>query len=131
MELRDILNQMMDQNRQASQPAELKVGTVTATAPLAISINPSMAPIQSGLLYLTAAVVERKLSPLSHTHTLSQGSTGTGLENVVCTENGTALPADSTGITLNRGLEVGDKVLLLRVQRGQKYIVLSRVFEGG
>lgn len=120
MELKDVLYQMMDQSRQASQPAELKIGTVTATAPLAISINPAMAPIQNSLLYLTSAVVERKLSPLV-----------VGLEDVVCTENGTALPADSTGITINRALQVGDRVLLLRVQNGQKYIVLSRVFEGG
>lgn len=121
MELKDVLYQMMDQSRQASQPAELKIGTVTAAAPLAVSINPAMAPIQNSLLYLTSAVVERKLSPLV-----------AGLDDVVCcTENGTALPADSTGITINRALQVGDRVLLLRVQNGQKYIVLSRVFEGG
>lgn len=120
MELKDVLYQMMDQSRQASQPAELKIGTVTVAAPLAVSINPAMAPIQNSLLYLTSAVVERKLSPLV-----------SGLDDVVCTENGTALPADSTGITINRALQVGDRVLLLRVQNGQKYIVLSRVFEGG
>lgn len=120
MELKDVLYQMMDQSRQASQPAELKIGTVTAAAPLTVSINPAMAPIQNSLLYLTSAVVERKISPLV-----------AGLDDVVCTENGTALPADSTGITINRALQVGDRVLLLRVQNGQKYIVLSRVFEGG
>ena len=32
-------------------------------------------------------------------------------------------------IILNRALAVGDRVLLLRVQNGQRYIVLSRVFE--
>lgn len=32
-------------------------------------------------------------------------------------------------IILNRGLEVGDKVLMLRVMRGQQFIILSRVFE--
>ena len=31
-------------------------------------------------------------------------------------------------LLLNRSLAVGDKVLLLRVQSGQKYIVLSRLF---
>ena len=30
---------------------------------------------------------------------------------------------------LNRRLEEGDRVLLLRVQHGQKFIVLSRIFE--
>jgi hypothetical protein len=32
-------------------------------------------------------------------------------------------------IILNRALETGDKVLLLRVMRGQQFIILSRVFE--
>ena len=32
-------------------------------------------------------------------------------------------------IILNRALEVGDKVLMLRVMRGQQFIILSRVFE--
>ena len=32
-------------------------------------------------------------------------------------------------IILNRALEVGDKVLLLRVMRGQQFVILSRVFE--
>ncbi len=52
------------------------------------------------------------------------------LESVACIENGTPLPAGGGYITLNRALTVGDRVLLLRVQHGQKYVVLSRVFEG-
>ena len=32
-------------------------------------------------------------------------------------------------IILNRALAVGDEVILLRVQNGQKFIVLSRVFK--
>lgn len=55
----------------------------------------------------------------------------TQLSSVVCYENGTALPVQNGYIILNRALEVGDKVLLLRVQNGQKFIVLSRVFEEG
>ena len=52
------------------------------------------------------------------------------LESVACVENGSPLPADGGFITLNRALAAGDRVLLLRVQHGQKYVVLSRVFEG-
>ncbi len=95
---------------------------------------------------------------LSHTHTLTGGSTGSALGGsyasgnalagsypttealsdvestsslggVVCIENGVPLPVKDGYIILNRGLEVGDKVLLLRVQNGQKFIVLSRIFE--
>ena len=38
-------------------------------------------------------------------------------------------PVEGGYIILNRGLEAGDKVLMLRVQNGQKFLVLSRVFE--
>ena len=49
--------------------------------------------------------------------------------NIICYENGQALPVEDGYIILNRALAVGDKVLLLRVQKGQKFIVLSRVME--
>lgn len=36
---------------------------------------------------------------------------------------------DQTVITINRGLEEGDKVVMTRVSHGQQFIVLSRYFE--
>lgn len=53
-------------------------------------------------------------------------------ENFVGWENGAALPLskDKKYIILNPALKAGDKVLLLRVQSGQKFIVLSRVYGG-
>lgn len=50
----------------------------------------------------------------------------------VCTEFGENLPVDRDDerivITTNRALEKDDKVLMLRVSAGQRFIVLSRVF---
>lgn len=50
-----------------------------------------------------------------------------------CTEYGVKLSVDQdderTIITLNRGLEKGDKVIMTRVSNGQQFIVLSRYFE--
>lgn len=132
MELKDVLYQMMDNNRNASQPADLRVGTVTAVGPLEITINTAMAPLRAGILLLTSAVVEKKIPILQHNHTNPEGgNTGDALlqSQIVCQENGQPLPVENGYIILNRALEVGDKVLLLRVQSGQKFIVLSRVFE--
>lgn len=53
------------------------------------------------------------------------------LKDIVCYEDGKALPVEDGYIILNRGLAVGDGVLLLRVMRGQQFIVLSRIFERG
>ena len=65
---------------------------------------------------------------------LSEGADGSvQSEDIKGWENGKVLPLskDKKYIILNPALKAGDKVLLLRVQRGQKFVVLSRVYEGG
>ena len=169
--------------------SDLATGTVTAIDPLEVTIRESMAPLPQEVLWLTAAVIEKKIpvlghehitagfrhnhtvsgldhahevSGLGHTHTAEGGATGealsgvyqtegalsgsyqTGdalaqdaytsdkrLEDIVCYEDGKPLPVEEGFIILNRGLTVGDRVLLLRVMRGQQFIVLSRIFERG
>lgn len=92
------------------------------------------------------------LPDLTHTHSGGEGETGSALEGshetengleqdafdsdrrllkskIVCYEDGKPLPVKDGYIILNRALETGDKVLLLRVMRGQQFIILSRVFE--
>lgn len=128
MELSDAIYQMIQQSQKASQPTDLCVGTVTSAAPLEITINTAMAPLRAPVLYLTSAVIEKKISALSHKHTVGGESTDIALDAAVCLENGVALPADAEYITINRALKTGDHVLLLRVQSGQKFIVLSRIF---
>lgn len=147
MELRDILYQMMQENQRASQPTDLRIGTVTAAEPLEITVDTAAAPLRSQVLYLTESVVEKKIPVLQHTHEIatlshahsnSAGGTTEGLterypteealSHVACLENGKALPVADGHILLNRALAVGDKVLLLRVQNGQRFVVLSRVF---
>ena len=168
MTLSETLYMMMQQNQQAGQPTDLRVGTVTSTDPLEISINTAMAPLRREVLLLTESVVEKKIpvlthvhstsgfahthqvSTLSHSHQYSGGTTQNALTSsyttqeglsqdtftsdqrlseITCYENGQPLPAEGGYIILNRALAVGDRVLLLRVQNGQGYIILSRVFE--
>lgn len=92
------------------------------------------------------------ISGLSHAHDTAEGATGPALEgslqtgeallpdeytsderlrDIVCYEDGQPLPVENGYIILNRALAVGDKVLMLRVMRGQQFIILSRVFERG
>lgn len=128
MELKDVINQMIGEGMQAAQLTDLAIGTVVGISPLEISINSSMDSIRVPALMLTSAVVEKKLTALAHTHAVSEGTCGPALEQVACYDNGSALPSAPGYITLNRGLAVGDKVLMLRAQRGQKYVVLSRLY---
>jgi len=111
-------------------------GTVTKPSPLEITIDTAMAPLKSSVLYLTESVVEKKIPVVAHNHTIHDTYTGGGssensLSNIICYEHGKALPVKDGYIILNRALEAGDEVLLLRVQHGQKFIVLSRTFKGG
>ena len=129
MELIQALQQIMQKNMQAMQLTNLVMGTVTSESPLEITSNTAMEPLRAGVLYLTESVIEKKIPVLRHTHTAPDGATGPALESVGCQEDGTSLPVEGGYIILNRGLEAGDKVLMLRVQNGQKFLVLSRVFE--
>lgn len=150
MELLDILQQIGQQTAQALAPAELVIGTVTTAEPLEISIDPAMDTLRAPVLYRTAAVVEKKIpilrhnhsvTGLGHSHSAPEGTTSrdlTGaydtaqaLESIACMEDGKPLPVKDGYILLNRGLEAGDKVLLLQVMHGQKFLILSRVFEEG
>lgn len=132
MNLAETIYLMNQRSQKASQLTDMKIGTVTAVDPLEITINTAMQPLKDGVLILTAAVIEKKIPILQHTHTTQEeGKTGDALLpfEIGCQENGQPLPVENGYIILNRALEVGDKVILLRVQNGQKFIILSRVFE--
>lgn len=130
-QLKTTLQRMMQQSQEASQPAELFTGTVTSASPLEITVDTAMLPLRQPVLYLTANVVEKKIPLLSHTHELGGQKTEEALEDIAVLENGEALPVEGEYILINRALQAGDRVLLLRVQHGQKFIVLSRIYEGG
>lgn len=126
---------------------------------LEITVSTAMAPLRQEVLYLAEPVIEKKIPLLKHrhkfqhTHTgvhgptkdplpepyteyslLSDGSDSTVQDaDIRGWENGKVLELSKDGkyIILNPALKAGDKVLLLRVQSGQKFIVLSRVYEGG
>lgn len=150
MELIDVLQDISQKSIAATSPTDLTIGTVTAIGPLQIVTQTSMQTLQASVLYLTAAVIEKKIPILTHSHTIDslghthktggetseEGLAGSytdlpELEEIVCYENGVPLPVEGGYIILNRALAVGDKVLLLRVQRGQMFVVLSRIFTGG
>ncbi len=157
MNLFDTLVMVSEGTSKASQPCDLEVGTVTTVNPLSVTRDVAQAPLTEAVLILTESVVEKKfpildhihhINTLGHSHTCPDGGTSTNLtgsyptltslvsegansdqtQDIICYEHGQPLPIEDGYIILNRALEVGDKVLLLRVQKGQKFIILSRVF---
>lgn len=108
-----------------TQPMNLVFGTVLSANPLTIAINQKMI-LTSEFLILTNAVRDHSVD----------------IQVSWCTDKPDNGGADPTGshthnhkiqgrkkITIYNGLTIGEKVLLLRAQGGQDYIVLDRVNE--
>lgn len=128
MELIDVIQQIVGRYLKGAALTDLVIGTVTKVSPLEVTEQDVRDPIPERALLLTAAVVEKKIPSLGHSHKVGDTTTDEKLGGVGCQEHGKPLPVRDGYIILNRGLEVGDRVLLLRVLSGQSYLVLSRVY---
>lgn len=127
MELLDVINQIVFNALQAYQPTDLVIGTVQSIKPLAVKLETNQAVIKQEILFRTEAVIERKFKTEKHFHTYSDGTTSQAKSSVTSYIDGKAQAEEDGYIILNKGLAVGDKVLLLSVQQGQKFIILSRI----
>lgn len=124
------------------------LGAPVLFAPLGVDLyipNPNYDPSQprtdtdeakgtgtNPMYILNPAVPTPTTLPLKHLHGIN-----TSTLDAWVTEFGEKLPVDpeqyeQSGdqviITMNRGLEKDDKVIMLRVSSGQRFIVLSRIF---
>lgn len=130
----------------AGEPMALKIGEVVSTAPLKISLNQKIT-IPASQLLLTNAVRDYTVYEtvdhttgtalggvsLTHKHTYSGTTSGDD------TYSGTTENAGGVNLghshsytgrkkfTVHLGLKTGEKVLLLRCDGGQKFIVLDRL----
>lgn len=95
-----VIQQIVKNYVDAIKMTDKATGTVTKTSPLTIQTDTSLPPISGNALILTSNVIERIV-------TVQGGAGGT--------------------VTVTEGLKAGDKVLLLRVQKGQQFIVLSKI----
>ena len=110
----------------ASKPVEVCFGKVTSASPLKILVEQKL-PLGEGQLILTRNVTNFKTY-----------ITGGNIKNYYYTgsdtDGGTASVVPShvhaigkVQITVHNGLVVGDEVILIRQQGGQKYIVVDRI----
>lgn len=139
----------------AGQPVALCYGTVRSVEPLQIMADQKL-PLEAEQLELTGAVQDRfvdieikaytendSFMNGSHTHGITDTYTGGG-DQRESSERSLRSESDSSDngnldtthkhaikgrkrLKLCNGLQVGEKVLLLRWQGGQKYLVLDRL----
>ncbi len=110
----------------AAKPVEVCFGKVTSVSPLKIIVEQKL-PLGEGQLILTRNVTNFKTY-----------ITGNNIKNYYYTgsdTNGGTAPVEPSHvhaigkvqITVHNGLVVGDEVILIRQQGGQKYIVVDRI----
>ena len=115
----------------ASNPCAIMFGTVASTTPLKINVEQRLT-LDTSHLVLTSLVrdievdmtVNHSTENHTHTHTISDTYSGGGSAS---SETHNHAVTGKKTMTVHLGLKVGESVMLLQVQGGQKYIVLDRV----
>ena len=124
---------------EAEMPVNVYFGEVVSVSPLSINVEQKMILGEKQLIlsrnvtdFTTTVTVDwsTESSLSTHTHTV-QGSDSNGDSiNLTTSEKNLAHPHKITGkkkITVHNGLVVGDEVILIRQQEGQKFIVVDRL----
>ena len=114
MDLIDAINHVIQSNIEAQNLTDLTLGTVETVNPISIKISAELPAIPESALYLCDSVKSRT-EDVKATSTLASLITGLSEGDVIGT------------VEVNSGLSVGDNVIVLKVMRGQEYIVLSKV----
>ena len=104
MDLVGAIQQIIQANLEAQKLTEFEAGTVTGVNPLKIKVTADLPDLTEEAFVLTTAVK--------------------AWDEEVTIEHSNGTPQDA--IIHHKGLQVGDKLVLLRVLKGQKYIILSR-----
>lgn len=139
-ELVKALKQAAVDAMEAQKPVNVYFGEVQGTSPLKINVEQKMVLGESQLI-LTRNVTDfetmvtmnwdTELEKQTHTHSIkdlsdSNGDTLNGKTETQSSKHSHAI-AGKKQITVHNGLEVGDEVILIRQQEGQKFIVVDRI----
>lgn len=122
----EIIKQAAIEAVTASNPCAIVFGTVTSIDPLKINVEQRLT-LDASHLILTSLVkdievdvtIDYSTEEHTHNHTIPNGLTSN--------ETHKHAIKGKTTMKVHLGLKVGESVMLLRVQGGQKYIVLDRV----
>lgn len=106
----------------ASNPSGIYFGTVISPSPLKISVEQKMTLTEKQL------VLTRNVTNFKTTETMvwkTENKSGGSGDSSFASHNHQI--QGTKEITINNALKAGEKVILLREQGGQKYIVLDRI----
>lgn len=122
MNLVEIIKQITKETVEAGKPAAITYGEVTKINPLEIQIEQKLT-LPAEFFVLTKAVTDHYVD-MTVSHTTEERAGGSGDASFASHNH------DYSGrkkFLVHNGLKVGEKVILLRVQGGQEYVVLDRI----
>lgn len=120
MRLTDIVKKAGMDAFESAKPVNILYAEVESVSPLAVNVDQRFRLPASFLIVPES--LTRQAIDLKHTHQY-QDDSGAGSATKT-TEQALTQP-----IVIREGLKAGDKVILLRVQGGQKYVILDRVVD--
>ena len=127
----DSIKKISVEAMDASKPTALVFGKVIGVSPLKINVEQKMT-LTAAQLVLTRNVTNHTISMTvnhatenhTHTHEITDTYSGGGSAS---SETHNHTYTGKKQFLVHNGLVVGDEVVLVRMQGGQKYIVLDRV----
>lgn len=126
MDLGNIIKNLSVAAVGASNPVNITIGLVTSINPLVITPD-QMMPLPAEAFMLTSAVIDHEVDATVNWQTESTSSSGSNYD--AFSSHSHSVRGTKT-IKINNSLKVGDIVILLRQQGGQKFIVLDKVVSG-
>ncbi len=112
------IKKMAVEAQEARKPVYIYYGKVISLAPLKISVEQKM------LLGEKQLVLTRNVTDFSVRVTVKRAAEKEGFAS------SGEMDAEEMQITVHNGLEIGEEVILIRQQEGQKFIVADRIGGG-
>ncbi len=125
--------------RESSKPVNVFFGAVLSANPLKINVEQKMVLGEAQLVlarnvtdYSLAVTIDCLTENALRTHSHSVNGTDAGGDDISLTTGESSLIHNHTisgkkNITVHNSLAVGDKVILIRQQEGQKFVVIDRI----
>lgn len=122
--LLNVMKQSAKETESASCPVQVCFGKVTSASPLKIQVDQKIT-LGKAQLVLTRTVSDYEVEMTVSEWETKETSGGSGESSFASHKHG--FDAEKKRTTIHNALKVGEEVVLLRQQGGQKYIILDRV----
>lgn len=122
--LEQALKQLVLNSVEYGKPVEIYAGTVETESPLTIRLDVNIEPLEEDELILTNAVKDHEVD-ITVGHSTEEFELIEGAMTDIKSHKHEYKGRKK--ITIHNGLKVGEGVILLREQGGQRFIVLDRI----